>query len=42
MELGLGPNGTEWNYRGFTIVIPSIANPGSYAFTVTMVNGISE
>ena len=38
----MGPAGTQWDYRSFTIVLPTIKNPGSYAFTVTMWNGISE
>ena len=41
-ELGGGKSGTEKDYRDFTLCFPTIKFPGSYAFTVTMWNGISN
>ena len=41
-EIGLGAEGTEKDYREFTLSFPTIKYPGSYAFTVAMWNGISE
>ena len=41
-ELGAGKAGTERDYRDFTLCFPTIKFPGSYAFTVTMWNGISN
>ena len=41
-ELGRGKAGTEKDYRDFTLCFPTIKFPGSYAFTVTMWNGISN
>ena len=41
-QLGSGEAGTERDYRDFTLAFPTIKFPGSYAFTVTMWNGISN
>ena len=41
-EIGLGEEGTEADYREFTLCFPTIRFPGSYGFVITFKNGISE
>ena len=41
-DIGSGANGTEADYRNFTLCFPTIKFPGSYAFSIVFKNGISE
>ena len=41
-DIGSGANGTEADYRNFTLCFPTIKYPGSYAFSIVFKNGISE
>ena len=41
-QIGLGKEDTEADYREFTLCFPTIKYPGSYGFTITFKNGISE
>ena len=42
LDIGKGKKGTEMDYQTFTLCFPTIKFPGSYGFTVTMMNGISD
>ena len=41
-DIGSGANGTEADYRNFTLCFPTIKFPGSYAFSIVFKNGISD
>ena len=41
-DIGSGESGSEKDYHKLTLCFPTIKFPGSYGFTVTMKNGISD